>query len=101
MKEKTFAITLTVALAAGLASLDALAGKGGGGGGAAGIPATGMGGMSKGVGSGGGMKGGSGMGGKQGSGGMSGMGEGLQPKERYRHGEKDTGVRTREGDYFR
>ena len=118
MKQKTLAIALSSALLTGLASLDAVAGKGGGGGGASsgrsgGGGMSGMGGgmqgmgggMSKGAGSGGSMKGTSGMGGMKGSGGMSGMGDGgsmgkaagTQSSERHRIGEKDDmGVRTRD-----
>ena len=103
MKSKNIAIPLAVALLTGLASLDAVAGKGGAGGG---MPGTG-GALSKGAGSGGGLKGPGGMGGTQGAGGMSGSSQGVskgdygetKPRERVRTGERDDlGVRTREAD---
>jgi hypothetical protein len=93
MKSKNIAIPLAVALLTGLASLDAVAGKGGAGGG-----------------TGGGLQDPVGMGGTKGASGASRPSQGVskgdygetKPRERVRTGEKDDlGVRTREADQAR
>jgi hypothetical protein len=110
MKTRNIAIALSVALLAGLASLDAVAGKGGAGGGMGGGMPGMSGGLSKGVGSGGGLQDPARMGGTKGAGGASGPSQGvstrnygeIQPRERVRTGEKDDlGVRAREADLAR
>ena len=110
MKTRNIAIALSVALLAGLATLDAVAGKGGAGGGMGGGMPGMSGGLSKGVGSGGGLQDPVGMGGTKGTGGASGPSQGvstrnygeIQPRERVRTGERDDlGVRTREADQAR
>jgi hypothetical protein len=103
MKDKTLVIAITAALVTGLASFDAVAGKGGGGGGGGsgggGMPSMGNmggGGMSKGPGTApvSGMQGMSGKGGNE----YKGQGIDSQSRERIRIGEKDEGVRTRSAD---
>lgn len=110
MKPRNIAIALSVSLLTGLASLDAVAGKGGAGGGMGGGMPGMSGGLSKGAGSGGGPQDPVGMGGTKGAGGASGPSQGVskgdygetQPRERVRTGERDDlGVRTREADQAR
>jgi hypothetical protein len=110
MKSKNIAIPLAVALLTGLASLDAVAGKGGAGGGTGGGMPGMSGGLSKGTSSGGGLQDPVGMGGTKGASGASRPSQGVskgdygetKPRERVRTGEKDDlGVRTREADQAR
>ncbi|WP_295883107.1 hypothetical protein [uncultured Thiohalocapsa sp.] len=108
MKHTAIAIALAALLIPGLASLDAVAGKGGGGGmggsqaggGAAGSgrPAGRGGGSADGM-MGGGMHDGAGAMGRTQGAAKRNYGD-IQPRERVRTGEKDDmGVRVREGDY--
>jgi hypothetical protein len=115
MKHTAIAIALAALLIPGLASLDAVAGKGGGGGMGGGMP--GMGGAQPGGGAagsgrpagrgggsadgmmGGGMHDGAGAMGRTQGAAKRNYGD-IQPRERVRTGEKDDmGVRVREGDY--